>query len=420
MADKEEYAKKFEDISIEKNRGILKLVKKASDKKERPYVKDTCLVRYVGTYWGGDDDGKEFDRSDDFSFQLGTNNVIKAWDTCVATMCIGEVCELIASPENCYNDGKSMKFEIELFSSHGEDVSDKKNKSILKSIIEEGDGIIKPAFGVEAKISYKLFGDDAAKPVEETYLTGDPSACSFPPIMDQAIRNMSKYELAKIVTGEGHGDSPKSYEVKLLSFEKLKHLSSFENFSEQMKYAETLKDRANGHLKATKYKIALETYKRLYSDLEYLVTNGSDEKNTLDNMKIAVLNNSALAELKLNNYEEVITQSNKALEIQPKSEKALFRLGQTYLQMKDHETALHYFSRCAHFHPNNVDALKLVQSCNQQIQKAKNMEKARFRGIYNKLKETGLGLPNEPEPVESEKEEESESDLESEPVKETA
>lgn len=45
--------------------------------------------------------------------------VIKAWDVCVATMMVGEVCELIAAPEYAYSDGKTLKFEIELFDTEG-------------------------------------------------------------------------------------------------------------------------------------------------------------------------------------------------------------------------------------------------------------------------------------------------------------
>jgi len=88
-----------------------------------PRKGQTCVVDYVGTF----PDGSEFDSSRrkgrKFKFQLGAGRVIKAWDACVATMKIGERCQLIAPSDFAYGDegrgpipGKAtLHFDIELY-----------------------------------------------------------------------------------------------------------------------------------------------------------------------------------------------------------------------------------------------------------------------------------------------------------------
>eukprot|EP00658_Telonema_sp_P-2_P012436 TRINITY_DN14734_c0_g3_i2.p1 TRINITY_DN14734_c0_g3~~TRINITY_DN14734_c0_g3_i2.p1 ORF type:complete len:170 (-),score=28.58 TRINITY_DN14734_c0_g3_i2:297-806(-) len=75
-------------------------------------------VKYVGRFL----DGKVFDQSDDFTFQLGWNKVILGWDKGVATMRPGEKAVLRCSPEMGYGkDGtagipgnSTLLFEIEM------------------------------------------------------------------------------------------------------------------------------------------------------------------------------------------------------------------------------------------------------------------------------------------------------------------
>ena len=84
---------------------------------------DKVSVHYVGTLT----DGKKFDSSRDrgtpFDFVINSGYVIKGWDKGVAGMKVGEVRNLIISPELGYGDrgagstippGATLLFEIEL------------------------------------------------------------------------------------------------------------------------------------------------------------------------------------------------------------------------------------------------------------------------------------------------------------------
>nr|CAX75983.1 hypothetical protein [Schistosoma japonicum] len=157
----EEYLKDFIDLSPSGDRGILKKVVREGYSDIKPCDGDTVIVHYVGTNFGGEKHGEVFDssraRNEKFEFTIGKGSVIKAWDIGVATMSLGEVCELIASPEYAYMDGKSLKFEVELFETMGSDVSRNKDGSIRKSIIKKGRDIHNPVAGAEATIVFAIF-----------------------------------------------------------------------------------------------------------------------------------------------------------------------------------------------------------------------------------------------------------------------
>jgi peptidylprolyl isomerase len=63
----------------------------------------TKLTNVTVNYIGKFENGKEFDRSEDpFSFKLGAGQVIKGWDIGVASMKVGEKCELNIKSEYAY------------------------------------------------------------------------------------------------------------------------------------------------------------------------------------------------------------------------------------------------------------------------------------------------------------------------------
>ena len=86
--------------------------------------------------------------------------MIKAWDLGVATMAIGEKCELLCRADYAYGPSGSppkipanatLKFEIELLRYEGEDISPDRDNTITKSIIQEGEKYNCPAENATVK-----------------------------------------------------------------------------------------------------------------------------------------------------------------------------------------------------------------------------------------------------------------------------
>ncbi|XP_018650454.1 putative immunophilin [Schistosoma mansoni] len=310
-------------------------------------------------------------------------------------MKLGEICELIASPDYAYKDGKTLKFEVELFETLGSDVSRNKDGSIRKSIIRKGKDIYNPVAGAEATIVFRNL-TDSTEDVEVTYCVGDPPL-TVPEELDQCLRHMSTDEFCRVVVckdknsaAEVADKSRVVYELTLKSFEKTKHLSGISPFSEQMAYANVLKEKANNFLKDSKFDSAIELYKRLDDELQYIVANGPAEQKELSAVIVAVRLNLGLTYLKLCKPDKCIEFCRKVLDVFGNNEKALFRMGQAHLLRNDHDEALVYFKKIVAKNPNNASAVKLLHMCEEEIQKAKDMAKKRFRSIFERCKDSGL------------------------------
>lgn len=113
----------YEDISIEKNGGLLKkILVEGTGEVPQPY--DEVKAHYVGTL----DDGTVFDssraRNQPLPFVVGKGQVIKGWDTAFASMKKGEKAMIRCSPDYAYGasaQGKipansTLNFEVELMS----------------------------------------------------------------------------------------------------------------------------------------------------------------------------------------------------------------------------------------------------------------------------------------------------------------
>ncbi|KAG9337299.1 hypothetical protein JZ751_028867 [Albula glossodonta] len=128
-----QHAMEGDDITPKKDGGVLKVVKKEGSGTELPMTGDKVFVHYVGTLLDGTKFDSSRDRGDKFSFELGKGQVIKAWDLGIATMKIGEVCQLICKPEYAYGSAGSppkippnatLLFEVRARHYHGNADSD--------------------------------------------------------------------------------------------------------------------------------------------------------------------------------------------------------------------------------------------------------------------------------------------------------
>ncbi|KAF9437166.1 hypothetical protein BGZ76_001776 [Entomortierella beljakovae] len=151
-----------------------KILKEGSG--ECPTKKSNVNVHYVGTLFSnGDKFDSSRDRSSPFSFQLGVGQVIKGWDQGVITMKVGELAELVCSPEYAYGAGGSppsippnstLKFEVELigFQESADNPSAKLKLAQKKK--DQGNEAFKAGDNATAAQAYKD-GADALKEMDD-------------------------------------------------------------------------------------------------------------------------------------------------------------------------------------------------------------------------------------------------------------
>ena len=66
-----------EDITVDKDGGVLKAIRKAGVGEDGPMKGDSVYVHYVGTLLDGSQFDSSRDRGEKFSFKLGKGKVVK-------------------------------------------------------------------------------------------------------------------------------------------------------------------------------------------------------------------------------------------------------------------------------------------------------------------------------------------------------
>ena len=280
------------DLTPEQNGGVLKtiLVEGSGDS---PMTGDTVSVHYVGTLLDG---GEQFDssryRDQKFEFTLGTGQVIKGWDLGVASMKKGEKCDLICKADYAYGkDGSSpkipgdatLKFEVELFDFFGEDISDEKDKSIQKRILNKGGGWTTPNDGARLKVEIEGFtvpGNESFGIFDGDLLHGEECANGFPKFIETVLDDMKTGEKCELTVTSKHGfreasaafanaplNSDMKFVINLKTFEKEKE--SWEmNSEEKIQQAELKRDSAKNYLEKGNLEMAIKFFDKVVKILE--------------------------------------------------------------------------------------------------------------------------------------------------------
>jgi FK506-binding protein 4/5 len=130
-----------------------------------------------------------------------------------------------------------------------------------------------------------------------------------------------------------------------------------------------------------KYKSALKKYKKIIEYLKDEVFDTDDEKEEASKLKLAAQLNISMCHLKLKEYRSTIDTCIEILDIDPKNEKAIFRMAQGYAGLNEYKDAIHYYSLVVEVNPNNRDASQQIASCKQKLKEYNDKQKS----IYSKM-----------------------------------
>lgn len=267
------------DITPNQDGGVLKEILRASTDNEQPMSGDTVFVHYVGTLLDGTKFDSSRDRGEKFSFEVGKGNVIKGWDMGVPTMRRGELAKFTIRSEYAYGESGSpptippnatLVFEIELFEFHGEDLSENKDKSIVRRVITKGSGYAMPNDGSRVVVNIKGFETVSGRVFDERQnlefeigenTTSDGKKLNLCPGFELALLKFKKDEKSKIHIkssqawgSQGNtefGLAPNTdvtYEIELVNFEKAKDTWQL-NGDEKLEQSEIMKNKGTDMFK---------------------------------------------------------------------------------------------------------------------------------------------------------------------------
>lgn len=263
------------DITPNQDGGILKEIIKEGHGDDRPMTGDTVFVHYTGTLLDGTKFDSSRDRGEKFSFEVGRGSVIKGWDLGVPTMKIGELAKFTLLSEYAYGKSGSpptippdatLVFEIELFEFHGEDLSENKDKSIIRRKLNGGTGYSSPNDGARVVVNLKgidLNGRVFDERENLEFEIGEGSNLNIIPGIEQALTKFKNEEHSRLSIKSnlawgskgcqefGIGENADVvYEVQLKSFEKAKESWQL-NGKEKLEQCELFKNKGTDFFKVS-------------------------------------------------------------------------------------------------------------------------------------------------------------------------
>ncbi|XP_023811642.1 peptidyl-prolyl cis-trans isomerase FKBP4 isoform X2 [Oryzias latipes] len=398
-----------EDITPKKDGGVLKVIKREGTGTELPMTGDKVFVHYVGTLLDGTHFDSSRDRGEKFSFELGKGQVIKAWDIGVATMKVGELCQLVCKPEYAYGSAGSppkippnstLVFEVELFDFRGEDITEDEDGGIIRRIITKGEGYSKPNEGATVEVTVQGTHDERIFDERELkFEIGDGESFNLPAGLEKAIMAMEQGEEAlftiKPKYGYGNAGNAKlnipagatlQYKIKLTAFEKAKE--SWEmNTPEKLEQSSIIKEKGTQYFKDGKYKQASVQYKKIVSWLEHESGLSEEDEKKAKTLRLAAHLNLAMCYLKLHEPNQALENCDKALEMDASNEKALFRRGEALFAMNEFDKARDDFQRVVQLYPANKAAKSQVMLCQKRLKEQHEKDKRIYANMFQKFAE---------------------------------
>jgi FK506-binding protein 4/5 len=415
------------DISAdnEKNR-LFKRVLREGHSMNTPPMNSEVIVHYTGTLKAN---GFKFDSSKDrkepFTFKLGEGSVIRGWDVGVATMKKGEVAEFLIHPEYGYGlDGSGsnippnawLVFEIEMLDWMLQDVSDRKDRSLLRVKIVEGEGWETAMDGATVTANYTLYVRDRNANLESTenrtaierrenvqFVVGDEQVVSFVEKSSQKVKKGGKstfyyYPSGTIATPATlqytvHSDLEKQFyvgntsdkclelELEVVSFVNQEKEWSMDG-EQRLTAAHHCKEEGNEYFKMERLTLALKRYNRITELLSSDRKFNEQQKEESKKIKLAVYNNMAVVEYKMKNFTDVIKYSTKALEIQSTNVKALFKRAQAHSAKGDNELARGDLTKAIEYEPDNQLVKSELNKINQKLKDEYNRTKEMYTRMF--------------------------------------
>jgi len=297
------------------------------------------------------------------------------------------------------------------------DISQEKDGGLLKKILVEGTGDECPPEGSSVDVHYvgtlhsdgSKFDSSRDRPGTFTFNVGVGQVIKG---WDQGILTMKKGEKAilRCTSDYAYGDSGSpptipggatlNFEVELFSWKEEVKPASEMSSEERAAHAMKMKEEGTAAFKVGDMATAVNRWE---DGVQYLTFDPSqdfgcshggcddaacgaaeplalsdDDKKTV----VALLNNCAMAKLKLGDEDSAKFDCNKVLEYDATNVKALFRRSQAELAMGEYSKCAESTARILELDPQNKEAEQLRRKAKDDEKKSKQKEKAMYSKMF--------------------------------------
>merc|ERR1712130_163478 len=286
------------------------------------------------------------------------------------------------------------------FGDNEKDIS--KDGGIMKIIVRKGEGYANPNDSAVCTVKYTGTADDTKFTThgedEEVTLNIDEDF-SLPEGLVKALCSMNKGEKAtfKVRSEYAYGEkgdeklgiAPNTnlvYNIDLISFKNEKATWEMD-VKEKLAAMVKKKGKGNTYFSMRKYGKAIDFYKKavaIFPESDLKKAEADDKKEILKT-QVSCHSNTALCHLKSREFAECIKSCNKALRIDKRHVKSIYRRGQAFSYNGENAQALYDLKHALKLSPDDKSIAKLVAVVKRRVQKQKRKEKNLFKGMFDRM-----------------------------------
>ncbi|XP_067864155.1 inactive peptidyl-prolyl cis-trans isomerase FKBP6 [Heptranchias perlo] len=257
---------------------------------------------------------------------------------------------------------------------------------VLKEVLRPGSGCVIPPTA-SVSVHYSAYSEYTDKPFDANVQRGVPKFLKLGRDitllgMEFAMLTMRKGEFSRFLFKPQYaygqmGCPPRipanatvMFEIEILHF--LDTLESDEYFSRSqeeqiiypleklLKVVSTEREFGNYFFRRQQYEDAKDQYKKALSVFSHRHPADEEQKQKIHSAKLLLFLNLSIVSLKLNAPGRALVYGERALQIENKSPKALFRCGQACLLMLEYDKAKDFLMRAQKLEPFNPDINRLL------------------------------------------------------------
>lgn len=277
---------------------------------------------------------------------------------------------------------------------------------VLKQILRKGTGPVVPE-GATVRYHYNGYLEFNDEPFDSSRLRNKPEIHKLEENilgLYLGLGTMRKGEKSKfLVTPEyGYlemGCTPRIpasakvlFEVELLNFIDHKAADDFDAFTEEerkqasfeqlLKVANSEREAGNDFYKRKQVHCAVGKYLKAIKLLENCHLQNADQERWMNEVLLKLYLNAAHCFLELAEVKKVLTYARKALGIDPKNVKALYRMGKALQKQGEFDSARDKFKKAQYYEPNNKAIKDALIELDRKVSQFKSLEKQTFARMF--------------------------------------
>jgi len=176
--------------------------------------------------------------------------------------------------------------------------------------------------------------------------------------------------------------------LEMTDFTKGKETWQLNEFTDKFDYALARKTSGNVFFEKNDVELAMQKYKKSLDVFSYDSNLKDDEKDKVNKqIKLPVHLNMAACFAKMNDLPKVIENATKALELDSKNVKALWRRGAAKTDMGDWMDAKRDLNDALQMDPNNKTVKNALVKLKQVMENQDKKDKARYKNMFQRLSE---------------------------------